>query len=194
MEDYNGAASYFRQLAPAYGSSHWLGIETSALEMYASCLKKLHQTEDFVRISLKALSKAILLKQAGIYKAGPGSSSFFEPFSDGQVTVEEVAATSIPEAQPIKLVMKDFFSDIRVEPHIRYFPDQDGFSLDISLHSLLPGFLNEVQLLVKLTSLTEGRTREIDLRAERLLEIRPGILSANVTSKVRPYHSRDNIS
>ena len=189
MEDYDAAAHLFRHLAPTYGRRKWLGNETAILEMHGACLRELDRPEDFVHISLKSLSKAIQLEELGIRKRRSRLRFDDEPNEKSHTPIREIVAVSTRVATAIRVPMTEFFSEIRLDPHVRHLSSEDGFCLNLSFQSKLQGKLEDVQLDVNLIPLNDASHGEIILHPKKPLQIPEGPVTFTVFAQVlRSFH------
>ena len=195
MEDYIGAASYFHQLAPFYAQDDWADLESSILDMYAQCLKKLGRWDEFIKIALKILAKAAYMCRQNVgfqtlKKATPNSWTSLHDEKDEAGYLDDLLTASKRLKDPISTQMSSYFADIKVGPYINHCEKKDGFRLNLNLRYLLSAGLEVQQVQVRLLSATEGQTREIWLSSEAPFHMKRGpttvILWSNVCFILQP--------
>ena len=152
--------------------------------MYSHCLKKLDRPNDFVRISLKALSTLVRVSDGKVYSASEGGQPFDELFYDRQETLQAIVEASSRDSQLVKVALQDFFTRLHIDPHVRHFPDKDGFSLDVQFHSKLAADLEGSHLLVVLAPPSDSQSREIFLESDKAVQLKSGAQSITVHAKV----------
>ena len=156
----------------------------SVLEMYGFCLRKLDRVDEYIRIALRTISKAIVSKNHGMGRNASVSNSFISSAFAGPAHVQEIVSASVSLSQPIAVPLQDFFTDLYVDPYLQHLPDESGFSLDVSFKSNIPTYLKGAQLSIKLNSISDAHHREINLETESSVDIKTGSISASVISKV----------
>ncbi|KAJ5832647.1 hypothetical protein N7474_000958 [Penicillium riverlandense] len=154
QQDYETAASYFQQIAPFYGSKHWVVLEGSMLELHTRCLKELKRNEEYVRTMLRLLANFAAYLQAQLtvkQKALAASASFMEQeLLAGYVSGLFDASQSLQKE--VSASLTDFFTDLHVNPAIRLFDDKDGFQIQLSLRFLLGQQVDIDSIKVRLVS------------------------------------------
>lgn len=154
QQDYETAASYFQQMAPFYGSKHWVVIEGSMLELHTRCLKELKRSEEYVRTMLRLLANFAAYLQAQLtvkQKTLAASTSFMEQeLLAGYVSGLFDASQSLQKE--VSASLTDFFADLHVNPAIQLFDDKDGFQLQLSLRFLLGQQVDIDSIKVRLVS------------------------------------------
>ncbi|KAJ5682296.1 hypothetical protein N7462_005461 [Penicillium macrosclerotiorum] len=160
--NYEAAASYFHQMAPFYGSKLWVVLEGSMLELYARCLKELKRNEDFVRVMLRLLAKFAAYAQSKLSVrqralSTPPSILQLEQLA-GYVSDLFQGAQSLQK--DVTASMLEFFTDLRVDPAIRFYDDKDGFQIQLSLRFLLGPQIEIDSIKVRLVSANGSQTAE----------------------------------
>ncbi|KAJ5091696.1 hypothetical protein NUU61_006566 [Penicillium alfredii] len=160
--DYEAAASYLQQMAPFYGTKHWVVLEGIMLELHARCLKELQRNEDYVRIMLRLLSKFAAYTQAQLTDrqkalAASTSSSEQEMLSGYVSSLFETSATL---QKDIPASLTDFFADLYVDPAIRLYDGKDGFQIQLSLRFLLGQQIEIDSLKIRLVSANSSQSAE----------------------------------
>jgi hypothetical protein len=194
--DYSAAASYFYRMTPFYGDGGWEEVEMSMLNMYSKCLKELGREEEYVRVTLKLLSKEASAQRAvNIRKS---EFSLGKPRVCGEVQeakghLSELMQASATMEQEIAVPMQNWFSGAEVEGSPRYHDGRDGFSLSIRLQYLLIDELEVDKVKVSIVPTTAGQTREIWLENDEPVTCKRGhvrfSVSSNVSTSHAPIHS-----
>ena len=187
LEDYAIAASYFHQLAPFYAQNEWKELEVAILGMYARCLKKLDRTEEYIRITLKMLSRTVAVREAA-WSSRKAMNLISTRVNDFQGRLTDVVKASSLLDQHIVVPMNDYFSTIHVDLHLQHDAGTDGFRLSLSFHCLLPDTIESQEIKVRLISSTEGSNRNIWLAAEHTVKLTPGFCRISLASKVRAHY------
>jgi len=91
-------------------------------------------------------------------------------------------SADLPYDLPVS--MKRYFTDIAVKPYIQHFNDTDGFSLELRLRHLLGDDLEIESTKVRLTSVSDGPTREIWLISENPVVLKTGMNNIRVGASV----------
>ena len=182
--DYSSAANYLRELAPFYARYDWADLEVVILEMYCFCLKKLGNTEEYIRIGLRTLIKSVYVaKSWKSSTAASGGSSDDEARGDPD-SMESLAAESMNLSGSIAINMEDIFTNIQIQPYVRHDEKQDRFWLTLSFNSLLQGGFTAHEAKGRLFSSLEGQSREIWLKSNEPVRIRSGRCSVDLSSQV----------
>ena len=189
MEDFTGAASYFHQLAPFYAQDDWADLESSILDMYAHCLKRLDRWDEFIKIALKLLAKAAYMYRQNtgfqaLKKATPNSWTSSQGGKDEIGYLDDLLTASKRLKDPISTQMSSYFADIKVGPYISHFENKDGFRLNLNLRYLLSAGLEVQQVQIRLVSATEGQARDIWLSSEEPLHMKRGPTTVILWSNV----------
>jgi len=162
QKDYESAASYFHRMAPFYGTKNWVILEGSMLELHARCLKQLRRSEDYVRMMIRLLSKFAAYAQAQLsvkQKAVAGSI----PSTEQKILEEHVSdlfEVSGALQKDIPASLTDFFADLRVNPAIQLYENQDGFQVELSLRFLLGKQIEIDNLKLRLVSANSSQNSE----------------------------------
>ena len=157
------------------------------LMMHGECLKKLNRRDDYVRLLLGLLAKAVSRKSSPHFKHLSISSDDFDFEShqiDGQSIIDELLAFSeqLPYEVPVK--MSTYFTNITVDPHIRHYSNKDGFQLKFKLRNLLEDSFPIDKATVVLSSGSHGTARELTLTNEETFQLRKGSTTVTVDTTV----------
>jgi hypothetical protein len=187
LGDYASAASYFWRTTPFFGESGWSLLELSMLVMYSNCLKKLERKEEYVKVSLKLLSKAAAAEN----DRRQAKSSF------------KIEAKDYPESEAIKGLLSDllletktisnemriplsnFFSSVEIDGSPEYDEGRDSLNLRLKLNSLSVDDLIIDSASVRITNASSKPQKEIWLKQEGPITIRPGKSKLKLRSNVR---------
>ena len=153
--------------------------------MYAKCLKKLGRIEEFVRITLKMLSRKVATRDNALI-AGKETDSLRTGVRTRSLQghLIDAVTASKPFEQPIVVPMDGYFSKIHIDTCIQHNEGMDGFRLNLTLYYLMRDTVTVQHVEVRLINSTEGSTREIRLAAENLVRIAPGHCQVSIVSKV----------
>ena len=152
--------------------------------MYGACLKRLDRPEDFVRVSLMSLSKAIKLRELHVQQRDPHLQSNNERNEQGRASAREIVTVSAGVATAIRVPMTEFFCEIKLDSHVQHLSSEDGFSLEISFRSKLEEVLDHTQLHVKLMPISDTSHGEIILGSKQPLRIPNGAVNTTVSAQV----------
>lgn len=168
LEDYEVAASYFRQLARFYMKDEWSDLELLTLELYAQCLQRMERVEDYVRVGLRILAKTIrsqaaMSQQPQMKLTKLANCSRSPQNVTGSLSGILSASKSLKDQ--ISMPMDTYFDRIDVGMYVRHSPSDDSFQFPLNLRSLLPeGFLAE-SVRVQILSVEEEQRSELWLDA-----------------------------
>lgn len=187
--DYAAAASYFYQMTPFYGDDGWAQTELSMLVMYAKCLKELQRKEEFVRVTLKLLSKAAMVENErlqrksairfiGIDKKGSEGLIPSEPYLQDLLDITKTLKTewAVP--------LENFFGHVEVDGTPEYHPEQDSFALQIHLRYLLAADLEIEKAKIRITNVGGDSSRDIWLETNGPSVLKTGIVTLRLQSNV----------
>ena len=158
------------------------------LDMYTQCLKNLERPEDYVRIALRTLAKAVRSTSGAMTEHRPGSlerPETWQTSSSTTVYFKDIIAASASLDQPVSVSMDQYFDNIRLDTYIRHSPDHDGFTLTLRLRSLIPEDLEAISVRARLISVGEEQRSELWLTAEGVQAIKPGMARITLKSNVR---------
>jgi hypothetical protein len=193
LEDFAAAASYFYRMTPFYGDGGWVQVELSMLVMYASCLQKLHRKEEFVRVALKLLSKAVSIEKERLRRKSAFNIGVANRVKELSVPVD----TYLPELleitkhlqHEVRVPMSDFFGYVEVDSTIRYHPEMDSMKLQLRLQYLLPDELTIEKAKVRMVPLSGESTKELWLETDEISILKKGVVKLSLQSNV----SRNNL-
>ncbi|KAI8628080.1 cis-golgi transport protein particle complex subunit [Xylariaceae sp. FL1651] len=184
LGDYSSAASYFWRSTPFFGESGWSLLELSMLIMYSKCLKNLERKDEYVKVLLKLLSKAAVAEndrrqaksafQNGM-KDYPESEAISGFLDDLLLEVKTLPSE-------VRIPLSNFFSSIEIDGTPEYDEGRDSLSLQMKLNSLLVDDLNIDIAKVRIASATSKPPKEIWLKQEGPITIRPGKSSLKLRS------------
>lgn len=189
LGDYAAAASYFYRMTPFYGEGGWEGIEMCMLVMYTKCLKKLKQTDEYVRVTLKLLAKGAAVEKERLRRRSAiriGMRSNLE--NDENVSVDgylEELMTVIPTLQrDTHVSLQTFFANVEVDENVIYHEDRDSFMLQLKMRYLLTDDLKVEKAKARMVPVAGGQGRDIWLETEEMVVFKNGISRLNLCSNV----------
>jgi hypothetical protein len=101
----------------------------------------------------------------------------------GGLLVELIAcSTEMPYDLPVPMVR--YFTDIAVEPYIRHHDHRDGFSIKLKIRHLLEDDLEIDSTRVRLTTTSDGPSREIWLENDDSIHLKSGLNNIRVGANV----------
>ncbi|KAE8154414.1 trafficking protein particle complex subunit 10 [Aspergillus avenaceus] len=174
QSDYGAAASYFHQITPFYGSKQWSVLEGVMLEMYARCLKELQRNEEYVRMTLRLLSKFATYMQSTLstrQKTLDASSIFAEETLISEY-VDELFEASNALQKEVTAPLTDFFADLHVKPAILHYENRDGFQLQLSLRFMLGKRIDIDSLKIRLVGAGGNQSNEHWLESSNKMTIK----------------------
>jgi hypothetical protein len=186
QKDYESAASYFYRMAPFYGAKNWIILEGSMLELHARCLKELQRNEDYVRMMIRLLSKFAAYAQAQLsvrQKAVAGTI----PSTEQEILEEHVRdffEVSGALQKDIPASLTDFFADLRVNPAIRLYENQDGFQVELSLRFLLGQQIEIDNFKLRLVSANSAQNSELWIESTDKLVVKSSSTQVLIDSSV----------
>ncbi|KAI3333088.1 trafficking protein particle complex subunit 10 [Ustulina deusta] len=184
LKDYASAASYFWRTTPFFGESGWSLLELSMLIMYSKCLKQLQRKEEYVKVLLKLLSKAATAekdrRQADPYLDAEAQDYLESEEIKGLLGDLLLETKSIPNDMRIPLL--NFFLSIEVDGAPRYDEGRDSLTLRLKLNSLLVDDLTIDTASVRIANTSSKPIKEIWLKQEGPITIRPGTSRLNLRS------------
>lgn len=171
LKDYEGAASYFSQLAPFYAQDDWSDLELLTLDLYAHCLNNVERNEDYVRIGMKTLAKKIrggasIRKQAQSHSMKLTNNC--RPLQSANSLIgslSKIFSSSTLLKEQMTFPMNDYFDCIDMGIYVRHSPDDDGFQFPLVLRSLLPDSFLAESVRVRIQSIDGDQLSEICLHA-----------------------------
>ena len=194
LEDYEVAASYFRQLAPFYLKDDWSDLELLTLDLYVQCLRRLERNTDYVRIGLKTLAKRIQAN-AALQQQSPSKSmkltNIRQASASAASSLTSILNTSKLLKEQISLSMDGYFDRIDMGMYVRHSNDDDAFEFPLVLRSLLPESFLAESMRVQILSVEEGQRSELWLHANDQ-NIEPGMCKIWLRSNVSPLGSTVN--
>jgi hypothetical protein len=196
-DDFTSAASYFHQVAPFYGGSHWTLLEGIMLELYARCLKQLDRKEDYVQVLLKLLPKYVTEVQRAFSSQGRTGSIGGHTGNVSHLIneyVDDLFRLSRDLPKEVSAPLHDFFGGLEIEPRVWQREESDGLQLRFRIRSLLDKDMVLQRVRVKLVEQADVSPREIWLESsERVLVkavLSPVIVESNVSVQQSYQRSR----
>ena len=176
LEDYEVAASYFRQLAPFYAKDDWSSLELLTLDLYAQCLHHLQRDDDYNRVGLRILAETVrsdaTVRQRSKVNPMKLVHTRQPPHSAaGSLSGVLNASKSLKENLPVQ--MDTYFNRIEMGLYVRHSPYDDGFEFPLVLGSLFPESFLAESVGVQLLSVKEDQRSELWLHAD-CQNIEPG--------------------
>jgi hypothetical protein len=187
QKDYRAAASYFYRTTPFFGESGWSMLELSMLIMYSQCLHELQSNEDYVRVTLKLLTKACaaererLEQKSAVLLAGQKQLSDMGPLKGVAGNLFELAK-GLPTVAKVPLV--SFFSRVELVGAPSYEEQRDSCSLTFQFRSLLPEEVTVDHISLKISSVDGGPCKEILFEKKDKTVLNAGKNTVTVTSNV----------
>ncbi|KAL2757217.1 hypothetical protein ACRALDRAFT_1039564 [Sodiomyces alcalophilus JCM 7366] len=191
LGDYSSAASYFHRTTPFFGESGWSSLELPMLVMYSRCLQELQRREDYVRVALKLLLKAAAAhkdrvsrkKSRGLGPTSHQEHRFPNPSNAVRGVLEKLVDVTKTFSHEVPIPLGQFFSDVRLEGDPEYDRRRDGFTLAVSMQSLLPDDLEIEQCRMRLVSMAADNPKELWLECPTTPVLRPGGNTIRLHSK-----------
>ena len=168
LDDYEVAASYFRQLAPFYAKDNWSASELLALDLYAQCLRHVEQNADYVRISMKMMAKRMrgeiaIKHQSQVNSKKPANGIQYLHRATGSLS--GILNISKLLEEQVMLPMDSYFDQIDMGIHIRHSADNDGFQFPLILRSLLSESFVADSIRVQIVRTEQDQRSELWLHA-----------------------------
>jgi len=188
LGDYASAASYFWRTTPFFGESGWSLLELSMLIMYSRCLKQLERKEEYVKVLLKLLTKAAAAEHdrraarsslKAIGKEYPQTEAI-KGLLDGLLLVTKAKAIS----NEMRIPLSNFISEIEMDGTPDYDQGRDSMSVQMKVDSLLVDDLTIDTASVRIASASAKPPKEILLKREGPIVIKPGKNRLKLTSNV----------
>ncbi|KAI0466950.1 trafficking protein particle complex subunit 10 [Xylaria cf. heliscus] len=176
LKDYPSAASYFWRTTPFFGESGWSLLELSMLIMYSRCLKSLQRKDEYVKVLLKLLSKAAVAEKDR-RQAKSSFSAEAEEYPETeeiQGLLDDLLLETKSVANEMRIPLSNFFSSIEIDGTPEYDEGRDSLSLQLNLNSLLVDNLTVDTASVRIVNASSKPLREIWLKQEGPITIRPG--------------------
>ncbi|ORY66552.1 trafficking protein particle complex subunit 10 [Pseudomassariella vexata] len=178
LRDYAAAASYFWRTTPFFGESGWSLLELSMLIMYSRCLKQLQRKDEYVKVTLKLLSKAAAAeRQKQQYRSSLRLGKTDVDYPDSEA-IKGLLADLLAETKTlqntVRVPLANFFSALEVDGSLEYHVGRDSFSARLKLFSVLVDEMQLEKARVRLVSQVAGVQKEILLSLSRPTTIKPG--------------------
>ena len=163
------------------------------LKVYAQCLKILHRKDEYTRVLLNLLAKAVAMEKSRLQDATEHQqrsvrlkSGWLDDESIDVVgLMTELLQFSLELPYNVTVSMTKYFDKVAVDPVIHHFRDKDGFQIQFKFRHLLEDDLEAQSVKLRLVSTTSGHMREIWLQGQAPVRIKKGPqsfwLSTNVS-------------
>ncbi|KKA30064.1 hypothetical protein TD95_003575 [Thielaviopsis punctulata] len=167
--DFAAAAPYLQLSTDFYGDRGWSLVELSLLVQYSRCLRSLGRKDDFVRVTLKLLTKTAICRFDSLRPgaATPAVASTRPELAAVSGLVTELLTISKSLTGPKRIALVDFFCGAEIAGPPEYVQGKDMFVLQLALKSLLLEDLPVDSGTLRLTSTEPGVQRTIVLQAGR---------------------------
>jgi hypothetical protein len=178
--DYAGAANFFAKIIPVYSQLQWSLLERQVLMMHAQCLKLLNRRDDYVRMLLGILAKAVSEKLSFKHKNSGLRRDNFDVETqtiEGRSLLTELLSCSAQLPYEVSVEMGSYFQSIRVVPYIQHYENQEGFQLAVKIRSPFHDDLDVDHTAVVLESINEVPARTIQLTNNSPDTISKGVFS-----------------
>ncbi|KAI0523902.1 trafficking protein particle complex subunit 10 [Xylaria bambusicola] len=184
LKDYAPAASYFWRTTPFFGESGWSLLELSMLIMYSRCLKQLQRKDEYIKVLLKLLSKAATAEKDR-RRVKPSLSADTQDYLESE-EIQGCLGDLLSETKTIlnemRIPLSNFFASIEVDEAPRYDKFRDSLTLRLKLDSLLVEDLNIDSANLRLINASSKPIKEMWLKQEGPITIRPGTSRLNLKS------------
>ncbi|KAI1120859.1 trafficking protein particle complex subunit 10 [Nemania abortiva] len=184
LRDYASAASYFWRTTPFFGESGWSLLELSMLIMYSKCLKNLQRKEEYVKVLLKLLSKAAIAEK-NRRLAKPSFNIDAQDYPENEEIkglLDDLLLETRAVLNEMRIPLSNFFSSVEIDGAPEYDEGQDGLALHLKLDSLLVDSLTIDTASVRIVNASSKPLKEIWLKKEGPITIRPGKSKLKLTS------------
>lgn len=188
LKEYRAATSYFCLTTPFFGEGGWSWLELSMLVMYSHCLKEM-QSQEYVRVSLKLLTKACAAekewlqeKTSFLFRGEIKELPDMSPIAEAVGSMTDLAKMVPNDA---KVPLGSFFTDIELAGPPQYRESRDSCGVVIQLRSLLPGSINIDSAALRLSSTDGGPCKELWFKLDRESSLSRGKNTLEVECKVR---------
>jgi hypothetical protein len=161
------------------------------LLMQGECFKMLNRRDDYVRLLLGLLAKAVARKSSPHFKNLAMSSDDFDLEShqiDGQSILDELLTFSTQLPYEVAVKMSTYFTNITVDPHIRHFHNKEGFQIRLKFNHILEDPLRIDQVKLLLSTNSDGFRTNISLTSEGPVRITKGTSTVTLFTHVRTSH------
>ena len=168
LEDYDVAATYFKQLTSFYEDKEWLDLGASMLDSWAECLRKLGKTREAISVGLRALEAS----QDHLAKRSP------------RRRLGRLIEISKSLSEPMTVPFDNYFHVIKQHKRIKHLESWDGFLLDVSFRNTFGDAFDAKSLSVQLVEAGHHHGEEIWLSSEQGININKGTNTVTLSSKV----------
>lgn len=168
LEDYDVAASYFKQLTSSYNDKQWLTLGASMLDSWAQCLEHLGKIRESISVALRAI------------EASKDSSAS----STSKSSLKRLIHLSESLSQPMTVPFDHYFSVQKRCKHIRHKEGWPGFLWDFSFSNAFKESFDVESLSVQIVEANDLHPEEIWLCSEPNITISKGTNTIALSSKV----------
>jgi hypothetical protein len=185
LGDYTSAASYFWRTTPFFGESGWSLLELSMLIMYSKCLKQLQRKDEYVKVLLKLLSKAAAAENDR-RQAKPFFKIEKDHFESEEIKgyLDDLLLETRTLSNEMRVPLSNFMTSIEVVGTPEYDEGRDSLAIQVMLNSLLVDDLTIDIASVHIATSSSNPPKEIWLKQEGPIIIRPGKNKLQVKSNV----------
>ncbi|KAK2612652.1 hypothetical protein QQS21_001268 [Conoideocrella luteorostrata] len=199
LKEYAVAAEMFDPATPFFGLNGWSLVEMSMLVMYCRCLAELKLSGTYVDAALTLLVKSCanererrLQKTALAISARKPKPSISE-IAPIRGVARKLFSLTEELSSEVKVILANFFMDIRLDGSPEYHDQRDSCSLKFSLQSLLPEEITLDVVKLRVACVDGGPCRDINFEAEGMIVVKPGKNTISVkTNSVVPGSYRVN--
>lgn len=177
--DVAAASAYFGRMAATFAESRWNTVEATMLKLHASCLKKLHRKDEYVRTLLDLLAKSAASRTSRRAYEKVDLQSPRDWLNDDMVDSKGIFQELVDYSQQlpydVTVQMAKYFGDISVEPYVRHYSDKDGFQLCLQFRHLLEDEIEVRAAKVRLASTTTNQGKEVWLEENNTISLKKGM-------------------
>jgi hypothetical protein len=162
----------------------WSLIETEMLLVHAECLRMLNRKDDFVRMLLGLLAKAVSTKTSSTAASRAMENVDIEGYEiQGERLLKALTDVAGQLPYEITVQMSTYFQSITLEPYIRHHAGKEGFQLRVKFRSIFEDTLRLDRATVVLTS-SDNSIGELVLESEGPITVSKGTVTLTVASPV----------
>jgi hypothetical protein len=145
------------------------------LMVHAECLKMLNRKDDYARMLLGLLDKAVASKSSPGLKSQALGYVDIESFQiRGQSILKELSTTATGLPYEITVPFSTYFQTMTIDPYIKHYPEKEGFQLRLKFRSVLeePIMIDSAKLV--LTTSSDSGPSQIILESNEAVEVGKG--------------------
>lgn len=192
LEEYSAASAYFWRATPFFGESGWNLLELSMLVMYTDCLKRLGRKEEYVKVTLKLLSKAASAERERLeskFSLRIGSHNTEYPDNDViKGFLPSLLAEVEGASKDMLMPLSSFLASMEVRG-VDYHDGRDSAALDLEVQSLLTDGLELTKARVRVAAKVAGVRQEIWFESTEPSIVETGKTMLRVDSNVSIHPS-----